>query len=369
MEPMTEPDGLTGAAVAIQGIEDARLLLHGQNGCRKGLLAVERCKPGDGVPYTDVSPADYYGGTPLKLERALDGMPAGGLVAVLETPALSLVCDDIDGIVRSREGCIRLDPDSLGDDIGSGFDRAVTSVLEHLGPSRADPVENGVNILGLSVAHRDWRAVRMELGHLLKSAGLRLVSTVGAGCTLEELEASVGASFNIVVDPEFCAETSAFYERMGLETVGIGCQPIGFDRIGDLYDAISEATGRRAAHAYEMIGKYRRRAYDEIVASGRSLVGRTYKVDASRSMSVPLSEWLEDSFGMVEDDSGHPDYLFSSGPRAFLEQAAGGCGKGIAVRYPPSKYDFVKSPVIGLDGAMNLLDGLFNRSRRRPANR
>ena len=255
METMTEPDGITGAVAAIQGIRDVRLLLHGQNGCRKGLLPLERCMPGDGIPYTDVSPADYYGGTAPKLERSLDALSGEGLVAVLETPALTLIGDDVEGMARSREGCIRLDTDSLGNDIGTGFDSAIVSVLDHLAPERSETIENGVNILGLSVAHKDWRAVRMEMGHLLKSAGLRLVSVVGAGCTLGELRDSVRSGFNIVVDPEFCSRTVGFYEAMGVETVGIGCQPVGFDRVDDLYRAVSEATGRRTSHAFEMLGQ------------------------------------------------------------------------------------------------------------------
>ena len=33
-----EPSGFIGAAMAVQGIKDATIVLHGQNGCRKGLL-------------------------------------------------------------------------------------------------------------------------------------------------------------------------------------------------------------------------------------------------------------------------------------------------------------------------------------------
>ncbi|MBE6521365.1 MAG: hypothetical protein E7Z68_09785, partial [Thermoplasmata archaeon] len=365
MELLTEPDGITGAAAAIQGIRDMRLLLHGQNGCRKGLLPLERCIPSDGpaIPYTDVSPADYYGGTVIKLERSLDALSGEGLVAVLETPALTLIGDDVEGMAKSRKGCIRLDTDSLGNDIGTGFDSTIVSVLDHLTPERSGIIDNGVNILGLSVTHKDWRTVQMEMGHLLKNAGLRLVSVVGADCTLGDLRDSVRSRFNIVVDPEFCSRTVGFYEAMGVETVGIGCQPIGFDRVEDLYRAVSEATGRRTSHAFEMLAKYRRRAYDGIKAYSKSLVGKTYAIDASVSVSDPLSCWLETSFDMVADEFGRPDYLFTSGPKAFLEQASGGCGKGVAVRYPHRKYDFVKSPIMGLDGAMYLLDALLNRSR------
>ncbi len=360
MERMTEPDGLTGAAVAVQGIKDATLLLHGQNGCRKGLLAVERCMPGDNVPFTDVSPADYYGGTPLKLERSLDELSDSKLVVVLETPALTLIGDDIDGLIASRDGRIHLNTDSLGSEVGTGFDMAMVRILQYISPKRTEAVENGAVIVGLSVAHKDWRTVKMEMGHLMKNAGLKLMSAIGIDCTLDDLRSSANASYCIVLDPDFCEETRKFYEDLGLKVISIGCQPIGFDRVKELYDAISEATGHRMEHAYEMLAKYRGRAYDGIKASGRSLVGRSYRIDASDSLSVPLSAWLEDSFGMVEDDSGRPDYLFTSGPKAVLEQAAGRCGKGIAVRYPPAKYDFVKSPVIGLDGSMCILDGLFN---------
>ncbi len=360
MERMTEPDGLTGAAVAVQGIKDAMLLLHGQNGCRKGLLAVERCMPGDNVPFTDVSPADYYGGTPLKLERSLDELSDSKLLVVLETPALTLIGDDIDGLISSRDGRIHLDTDSLGSEVGTGFDRAMVRILEHIRPERTEAVGNGAIMIGLSVAHKDWRTVRMEMGHLMKNAGLRLMSTVGTDCTLDDLKESANASYCIVLDPEFSEETARFYGNLGLKIIGIGCQPIGFDRLTEFYDAVSEATRHRMDHAYEMLAKYRRRAYDGIKASGRSLIGKTYSIDAPESMLKPLSAWLEDSFGMVEDEFGHPDYLFTSGPKAVLEQASGRCGKGIAVRYPPARYDYVKSPVIGLDGSMFILDGLFN---------
>ena len=255
-----------------------------------------------------------------------------------------------------------LDTDRLSDRGCVGFDQCIRDILEGLHPEKGETVEGGVNILGLSIMHKDWYSFRHELGHFLKDAGLKVVCPVGAGCTVDELRRSVNASFNIVVDPAYSAITSRFYsERYCIPSVSIGCCPIGFDATEEFMHVVGDAAGTPLSHGLSMVRKAKRRAYGSITASGKRLVGKTFDIVAEETTRAPLGDFLRDSFGMVED-SDRPDYLFAPGDIALLEQRSGNCGKGVDIGFPSSSTsDFLKKPLMGIEGTMYLLDSLFNR--------
>jgi hypothetical protein len=63
---------------------------------------------------------------------------------------------------------------------------------------------------------------------------------------------------------------------------------------------------------------------------------------------------------MVWNDD-RPDYLFAPGDIALLEEREGRCGKGVDIGFPSSYgSDFLKKPLMGLEGVMYILDALFN---------
>jgi nitrogenase molybdenum-iron protein alpha/beta subunit len=371
-----EASGFIGAAMAVQGIRDATVVLHGQNGCRKGLLSGQdllvRTESRDSrfygkersIPYSNIRPEDYYKGTIQKLEAVMEhvGSEDYALKVVMCSPGISLVGDDCRNIPSADAGMMVMDTDELPPDCPGGFDSCICGILDHLSPQRGDRIPNGVNIIGLSIMHKDWASYCHELSHLLKDAGFRIVCVLGAGCSVGEISDSVNASYNIVVDPSYAARTAGMYEeRYGIPSVSIGECPIGYDAIGRMFRKVGEVTGVLPEHGMGMLRKSKRRAYEGIVASGKSMRGRTFAIVADESTRAPLKAWLEDSFGMVECED-RPDYLFAPGNIALLEQAAGGCGRGVDIGFPSSAgSDFLKKPLMGLEGCMYILDALFNR--------
>ncbi len=377
-----EPSGFIGAAMAVQGIKDATVVLHGQNGCRKGLLSSQslmvRTEERDrrfygterAVPFSNIRPEDYYGRTLDKLEAVMEHVDSEeySLKVVMSSPGISMVGDDCGRIVSDRSTMV-LDTDALPEGCPGGFDACIRSILEHLSPEQGERDGKGVNIIGLSIMHKDWYSYCHELSHLLKDAGFKVVCVLGAGCTVDDIRRSVNASYNIVVDPAYARSTSALYEeRYGMKTISIGKCPIGFGSIEELFSRIGEVTGCVPQHGLSMLKKSKRRAYEGIVASGKNLRGRTFSIIAEDTTKIPLKGWLEESFGMVECDT-EPDYLFAPGNMAILEQASGRCGKGVDIGFPSSAgSDFLKRPLMGMEGCMYILDALFNRrdGRTRP---
>lgn len=382
-----EPDGFTGAAMAVQGISDATVVLHGQRGCRKGLLSCHRLMPRSWegidiaslrygfepeVPYTGLTSYDYSGDSAHKLEDTLEGVSLDGysLKVLMSSRGASLVGDDCAGIVErlgmSRDTVV-CEQDSFGDDCAQGFDVMVSDLVRRLAVRDDESVPGTVLLIGLSIMHKDWRAVVQEAGHLMKSGGLHVVAALGAGCTVSNIAAAGRAEYAVGMCPEYCGRTAKILEELGLHTVVPKEAPVGFNATERFYETVSEATGHRTRHAFEMVAKMKRRAYDAITASGKDLIGKTFSVKAVDSVRNPLTEWLEDSFGMVEC-SESPDFLFADGMTARRHQLSGRCSKGIDIGFPsPSGAEFMKSPIFGLDGALYLMDRLFNRGiHRRP---
>ena len=378
-----EPSGFIGAAMAVQGIRDATVILHGQNGCRKGLLTGQRLlvrtdERDNGfygrdraIPYSNIRPEDYYGGTLGKLEDVLDHVSSEEykLKVVMCSPGISLVGDDLKKALSKETDAMVMDTGELPTDCPSGFDSSICRIIEHLHPDKGERIPNGVNLIGLSIMHKDWSSYCHELSHLLKDAGFRIVCALGAGCSTNDIRASVNASFNVVIDPMYASRTSEQYEtEYGIPSISIGECPIGFEGIQGLFEEIQEVTGTRLEHGMSMLRKSKRRAYEGIVCSGKSLKGMTFSITAPDTTKRPLGAWLESSFGMVKCDDC-PDYLFAPGDIAKLEQASGRCGKGVDIGFPSSSGSaFLKEPLMGMEGCMYILDALFNRrdGRTRP---
>ncbi len=370
-----QPSGFIGAAMAVQGIKDATVVLHGQNGCRKGLLSSQtlmtRTDEKDGrfynsdnaIPYSNVRPEDYYQNTLKKLEDVMEHVDSEdySLKVIMVSPGISLIGDDCKRISLKDKATMVLNTDNLPKDAPSGFDQCLCDIMSEMETGEGERIENGVNIIGLSIMHKDWASYSHELTHFLKDAGFKIVCILGTGCTVQEMRDSVRAEYNIIIDPLYSQMTSELYEeRFGVTPISIGECPIGFDNIEKLMMKIGKVTGIMPEHGIRMIDKSKKRAYEGITVSDRSVKGMTFSIEAPVTTTEPLRRFLVESFGMVECDDD-PDYLFAPGNIAILKQHAGRCRKGIDIGFPSSgRSAFLKQPIMGLEGVMYILDGLFN---------
>ena len=363
-----KPNGFTGAAMAAQGISDVTLVLHGQAGCAKGIAASPCMVPGGRIRFacTDIRPEDYYGSASGKLERTMANIRSkdSALKVLMSSPGVSMIGENYGKVLG--EDAMVIDTDELPPSCPEGFDDCICQIASFLEPEKEKTIENGVNIVGLSIMHKDWQSFDHEIRHFLKDAGFQVISALGAGCTADEIRRSAAAAYNIVVDPAYCSRTADMYERkFGVKPVSTGRCPVGYDAIEELFTRIEEVTGVRTEHGLSMLKKSKRRAYSCIRSSSKSLAGYTFGIDAPGTSRLPLKEFLENSFGMTQCEDC-PDYLFAPGDSAVLRQASGMCGKGIDIGFPSSGTDFIRKPLMGLDGVMYILDGLFNRFSRTP---
>ena len=406
------PDGFIGTVIAVEGIADATTLLHGPDGCRKNLSSLSsKVFPGkpsvrndlstpyfhgmDRVPCTGVLSDDYISGAQRKVHDALAFVSekTGGLVAVVCTPGASLIGDDVGkaiGDLGLESRVIDLGPSQISLTCAEGMDLALRRIAEFLIQTPAHKVAGTVNVLGLSVITKDWTAVRAEFAEVLGLIGLKVNCFLGAGCTTEEVRSSAESEFNIVLCPEYCRETSRYYEeRLGIPSVGLGYAPVGFESMTALMELVSSRTGRDAGPSMAYIRRFMDRAYGCMRASRISVRGRTFAVDADPSVAYPLTKWLFETLSMVpasvafngesfapaEDSlstflhqnglqaclgAEPPDYLdvmFCNGNTAQLYELPGNCRRGVDVCFPSiQNVDFRESPVLGCRGALYLLD-------------
>lgn len=370
--------GLAGAVFAVEGISDATAFLHGQNGCRRPLTETQRLFPRPEhldsidrpaysgcctVPFSKVDHTDYSGGSYFKLRNALESISLDGygLVVIFTSSGLSIVGDDVQRAIGESgigETAMIAGDATVQCGFTEGFDRMMSEILRRFdGPSQG--IEEGTAVVvGLGISQKDWTSVREETGLMLESMGIGCSCFLGAGCSLDDIRRSMSAEYCIDLCPDMSTETRRFYEERGTQTVSIGCSPVGFDAVEELYGKIADATGKDAAGPMAAIGRYKKRAYRSMLAADRDMSGVPFCVDAMDSIARPLTSFLEDSFGMARSDDAY-DVLFADGYRCRAESRTGMCRRCIDLGYPTDKVDFARGPIMGLDGTMHILDRLF----------
>lgn len=409
------PDGFVGAIMAIEGIKDAEVILHGPDGCRKNLnilssksyprpkenmnIGVPFYRGSSRIPCTGIISTDYIYGSYDKIESALEFVGRGDseFIAVVCSPGASLIGDDCNKAISVNKldsRAISLDASMMSEPLSYGIDHMLADMVSLLAPSDHIMEKNTVNILGLSVLQKDWPTVIEEFTEILSLMGLKVICTLGAGCTIDEVKRSVNAEYDLVLCPEYADETSKLYtEEYGIKEISLGYSPIGFDATDALIRLIEKITGMNGNKALTHVDKYRKRAFFCMNAMRADLKGDTFAIDKDASVAYPLARWMFESFSMVpvsirlydskygrsEEILGEflkehdlentinaelPEFvnmILCDGNTAMLEQASKHCRKGIDIRFPSvANVDFRPSPIFGAKGAMYLLDRIIN---------
>ncbi|MBO4798929.1 MAG: hypothetical protein J5494_09215, partial [Candidatus Methanomethylophilaceae archaeon] len=244
------PDSFIGTVMAVEGIADAAALLHGPDGCRKNLSSLSgkvypRDPPADSglsvpyyrgiprVPCTEILSDDYISGAEHKVADALSFVceREKGPVAIVCTPGASLIGDDINKAIRdcgAENRALNLDADTASGTCAGGLDSALARIADFLIKEPCEKKKGTVNVLGVNILTKDWISVREEFENVLGLMDLDIICFLGAGCTSDEIRASAGAEYNIVLSPEYCGKTSEYYEKKyGIKPVGLGYAPVG----------------------------------------------------------------------------------------------------------------------------------------------
>jgi len=327
------PQSLAGAVCAVEGIRGAVALLHGSTGCKFYVSTlVEQMDPREGlrspigggalrlygqtrVPCTDVWGEDLVFGGEAKLERALaaldgaEGGDAPGLVAVVTTTPLSVIGDDVRGLLRAkprRARIVHVDGGGLLGGAADGYARALRALVREVMRPDVPRRPGSVNLLGLSIGQLRWEDDVAELRRMLASLGVEVNAVLTAGSALEEVERAPAAELNVVVHPEYGASAAREMGRaFGQASVGAdGYAPYGLAATEAWLRGVGEALGLPMARVEATLAAeaaaIRRRIVPPLAALDRTrpLKGRTVAVFAEAAPAVALSAFLVDYLGL-----------------------------------------------------------------------
>ena len=242
---------LSGAAAFVAGIPDAEILVNGPLWCYfYALRTLEHAKYDMGERFHDCQPdnnAIVYGTEKFlteALKRLLDSSRKPSLLLVENSCSLSLIGDDLAGIVSKMElpyPFVTMDCGGLVGGFAEGYTKAALAVLKKFADEKVEPLENKVNILGLSDFYYNGVADRNEIIRLLAKAGYEINAVPGAGSSLEDLQEIARAKLNIVCNEELGLKLAQYLEkRFGTPYVVAG-MPYGIEGTKNWLTRIHEA--------------------------------------------------------------------------------------------------------------------------------
>lgn len=413
------PDGLTGAVMAVEGITDAAVMLHGPGGCRvRHMVLSTAVYPREGrgdsfspyyygyprVPATYLDEYDYINGALYKSEEGLAavGSAAPSLIVVIDSPGAALIGDDHSKSIEDNglsDRAMHIAESMASMPAPNACGHTLAAVMDFISPERREVRKGSVNILGLSLMDKDWKAAREELVGFVESMGLEVVSTPGAGSSVKDLIASVDAEFDIIVCPEMCSGLREWYESIGIPSIiSEKGAPVGFDAVDAWIDAIAEATERDPSVPRRAVARCREAVFDKFAGiryNALRIRGLTFSVAGTASVIRPLTEWLYSYLAMAPEAVGADpgaDAVQAEALRGFLESTGFGyawdrepepcgvvlcegitaltmkladqCRAGIPIGYSSMGLDdIIPRPVYGTKGALYILDEILHGVR------
>ena len=324
------PDSISGIIFALEGIRRSVVLLNGPTGCKfyhsttsdhqairpfesDPLSYPEKLYFGQPrVPCTYLDNGDYVYGSAEKLTEALtflrDNIPFD-LLAIVNSPGAALIGDDLHGIamgiIRDKPIVI-IETPGFSSDICSGHKTAALALLKQL-PLHVlgEKLTNTVNIIGISLFHRNYTGDVAELRRLLKLCGIDAGCFLCAGVDVESIQNLPNAALNIVVHPEYGLETAEYLNaQYGMPYYICDGPPVGFEATEKLIHDVCAILGKNTNAAIVDSEKARARAYAFLsrVDSRTGLPkGVTFAAEGTYSELYAYTNFFVRYFGMVPD--------------------------------------------------------------------
>ena len=414
------PDGFTGALMAIEGISNARAVLHGPGGCRLCHMILSRktfprMESGGtteyNIPYffgqprlpcTYLEETDYINGA---YDIVVDALPfieskKDGMITIINSPGAALIGDNHGKAINEvgiADKAFAIEESLVSVPLCEGYDHTLRSVLEWLSPKKIPTVPNTVNVIGMSILDKDWKNGVREITRSLQLLGLDIISFPGAGCSTYDLERSVGASLNVVVCPEFGIEVAKFYEEeYGIPyVISPSGAPIGFDSTIEWIRTVADRTGKDPSEAIGRIERYKDCVFHSLMGSRFKTIkmrGSSFSIYGEASIVYPLTKWLYHYLSMIplsvvvdqgsyspmieplkdflisieagdafqNENDDWSDFVFADGDTAVLLEKSGRCGKGIDIGLPTSEYlSLIPRPIVAAKGSLYILDEIM----------
>ncbi len=323
------PDNISGILFALEGIKNVVTLLNGPTGCKyyhssySDRLYPRRSNPGflaagdewyfnqPRVPCTYLDRKDYVYGSREKLLEGLSFLQEHtpfDLLCVVNSPGAALIGDDLEGILRPVIGdkpLVTVQTPGYSGDVFQGYERGVLSLLQQLRSMQKEetPEPRTVNLLGLSIYQYYHDGDLAEMRRMLALCGIKVHCSLCCNSSLEEILSLKKASLNIVLRPEYGAQTAQYLEReLGIPYYICDTAPIGFMAAESMMQDICTMLSCDSSALIEESHKARAVAYCHIsrlnTLSGLPR-GVTYSLVGTTSETCGYIDFLSGYLGMA----------------------------------------------------------------------
>ena len=262
------PDSLTGLVFGFEGVEKAVTILNGPTGCKfyhssvsdSRMIRQEEFDPLNfpelwyfgqpRVPCTYLDKKDYVYGSEGKLTELIGFIKselAPPLLTVVNSPGAALIGDDLERIVSAAAGDIpflTVETPGYSRPVWEGFSEACCRLIRLLAAeqNKAPAARPRVNLLGLSLFHRNYEGDLEELKRDLALCGIDVNCALACGCTPEDIRRLPAADLDLVIDPLYGkAAADLLEERFGIPQLTAEGLPVGFQAMEELMDRVCEA--------------------------------------------------------------------------------------------------------------------------------
>lgn len=321
------PDSFSGALFAVEGINDAVVILNGPTGCKFYHSAISDYQyPRDisfdplnypeiyyfgqpRIPTTFLDGYDYVYGSSEKLKKLLRKVGERGykLITVVNSPGAALIGDDLESFLGSEVSgipCVAIESTGFSGYFATGFQNAIIKILDKLDIKREERKFRSVNLLGISIFHKHYGGSIREIKRLLSLCGIDVITTLCAGDSLRDIMELARAEYNVLLYPEYGRELAQWLERrFGMSCLmPAGGPPLGFDATQAFIITVAEALDCNPAPALEEIEKARAQSFlylSRFNSISGLPCGATFSVKADPSLALGLTMFLNSYLGML----------------------------------------------------------------------
>jgi nitrogenase molybdenum-iron protein alpha/beta subunit len=324
------PDSFSGMIFALEGVKRAVVLLNGPTGCKfyhsatsdnqtlrqfefDPLNYPEKWYFGQPrVPCTYLDNGDYVYGSADKLAEALNFLRERvpfDLLAIVNSPGAALIGDDLRGIAEPVLGdrpLVTLETPGFSSDVCAGHEEAALALLTQVELNELTDIRpKAVNVLGLSLFHRNHTGDVRELERLLTLGGVEVNCLLCAGGDLESVKNVPRAALNVVVYPEYGLKIAEFLrDRYGTPFYVCPGPPVGFEATEKLMADVCGLLGTDFAPVLADSERARARAY-AFLSRVSSLTGLpkgvAFAAEGTYSELYAYTDFFVRYFGMVPD--------------------------------------------------------------------
>lgn len=305
---------LVGALYGMVGIQGGLVLINGPTGCEYmsvGNLDFQDCR-GYGqakIACTGVRESETIFGGEENLRSCLieaRQVYRPKFIAVVNACAISIIGDDVEGVIRD----LALDVPTFYVDIGGfiggmidGYHAAADVLVREVMQPPERTIPGSVNLLGFMAGSYNWMNDLREARAMLSRLGIRVNAVITAGSSLREIARAPQAALNVVLYDEFGTYVAQkMEESFGTPYVGQDLYaPVGLESTGEWLHHLAQRLGldRGRAIAREE-KKVKAHVLPKISSFGqvRLFRGMNTAVFADASMALALTRFLVRSLGV-----------------------------------------------------------------------